>query len=101
MQDMSISYTGLDFDEICKNHASVLADQGITDLELSVTGSVSYLTTSRVVEKRSNVRCHLPRWTSHYVHRFCCMVCLRPPLAHGVIAFDDALEFREGEKFER
>ena len=34
MQDMSIRYTGLDFDEICKNHASVLADQGITTVQL-------------------------------------------------------------------
>ena len=91
MQDMSISYTGLDFDEICKNHASVLADQGITDLEFIGNRVGSYL--YNLIRLRRKGRMfdviYLDGHHTLYIDfaaAFACVPLLKP---NGVIAFDD------------
>ena len=79
MQDMSISYTGLDFDEICKNHASVLADQGITDLEFIGNRVGSYLYNLIRLRRKGRMFDVIYLDGHHTMYRFCCGVCLRSP----------------------
>ena len=100
MQDMSISYTGLDFDEICKNHASVLADQGITDLEFIGNRVGSYLY-NLIRLRRKGRMFDVIYLDGHHTKYIDFAAAFAFPLKpNGVIA-DDEKESGAKEKFER
>lgn len=91
LKEMSISYTGLDFEAVCTTHAQTLADEGISGLEFIGNRVGTYLYNLIRLQRESRkfdviyLDGHHTMYTD-FPAAFACIPLLKPG---GVIAFDD------------